>query len=84
MNTAASLVAIQLAHFEAADPVRGLAASLFSPRRVRERDDGLSNPPDHHIAPPTHRLPQPWTKNKRGLDKLGVLSYDVVIRAMEG
>lgn len=40
MNTAASLVAIQLAHFEAADPGQGLAASLFNPRRVRERDNG--------------------------------------------
>lgn len=40
MNTAASLVAIQMAHLEAADPVRGLAASLLGPRRVRERDSG--------------------------------------------
>lgn len=29
-----------LAHVKAADPSRGLAAFLFSPRRVRERDSG--------------------------------------------
>lgn len=41
MNTAARLVAtLILAHLEAADPCMGLAASLFSPCRVREPDDG--------------------------------------------
>lgn len=43
MNTAASWLHIDLAHFEAADPGRGLAASLFCPRRVRERDGGESD-----------------------------------------
>lgn len=40
MNIAASWFASILAHFEAADRVTGLAASLFCPRRVRERDGG--------------------------------------------
>lgn len=40
MNTAASWLDPILGPLEAADPGRGLAASLFRPYRVRERDSG--------------------------------------------
>jgi hypothetical protein len=57
MNTVASLDPFVLAHFEVADPCKGLAASLFLPRRVRERDHGQGDSPLKHVAPPSSYLP---------------------------